>query len=144
MLLDGDQFPYRVIGVDRMVPVSAPNADGEMLHQLPGSARSPIHYLAYPPGVFLDRIVGTIIQNCGIDLHLQRHFENPMAEGLKYMAMQGHGIAWLPQSSVAHEIDVGQLLTPRDPMTEAALEIRFYRGRDLQKDTSLALWEMLS
>ena len=29
-------------------------------------------------------------------------------------------------------------------MTEAALKIRFYRGRDLQKDTSLALWEMLS
>lgn len=110
MLLDGDQFPYRVIGVDSMVPVSAPNADGEKLHQLPGSAQSPIHYLAYPPGVFLDKIIGTIIQNCGIDMHFQRHFENPMAEGLKFMAMQGHGIAWLPQSSVAHEIDVGHLL----------------------------------
>ena len=67
-----------------------------------------------------------------------------MAEGLKYMAMQGHGLAWLPESSVAYEIEVGRLVTSGNPTTEAALEIRFYRGRDLHKETSLALWEMLS
>lgn len=144
MLLDSKQFPYRVIGVDRMVPVSALNEDGEMLHQLPGTAQSPVPHLAYPRAVYLGKIEEAIIQGCGIDLHLQRCFENPMAEGLKYMAIKGHGLAWLPESSVAHEIDIGRLLTPGDPLTEAALEIRFYRSRDLQKDTSLTVWEMLS
>lgn len=52
MLLDSDQYPYRVIGVDRMIPVSALSDDGGILHQLPGSAQSPIPYLAYPNGFF--------------------------------------------------------------------------------------------
>ncbi len=144
MLLDKDQFPYRVIGVDRMIPVSAPDENGDMRYLLPGTAQSPISHLAYPRGVFLGKIVDTIIQGCGVDLHLQASFENPMAEGLKYMAMQGHGIAWLPASSVAQEIDEGRLVTTGDSMTEAALEIRFYRGRNLHKDNFAALWEMLS
>ena len=67
-----------------------------------------------------------------------------MAEGLKYMAMQGHGMAWLPESSVLHEIDIGRLAATGGPTTEAALEIRFYRGRELQKEACQALWDMLS
>ncbi|MGI9334753.1 MAG: LysR family transcriptional regulator [Gammaproteobacteria bacterium] len=144
MLFDSDHFPHRVIGVDRMVPVSALNEDGAVLYELPGTAHAPIPYLAYPTGVFLGKVVETIIEGCGADLHLQRCFENPMAEGLKYMAIQGHGLAWLPENSVTHEVQDGRLATAGDAKTEAALEIRIYRGRDLNKDKSLALWELLS
>ncbi len=144
MLLDSDQFPYRVVGVDRMVPYSALDIDGGIQHELPGSALLPVPYLGYPPGVFLGKIVDSIIETCEAELYLQHSFENPMAEGLKYMAMQGHGMAWLPESSVRHEVEIGRLAPTGNATTETALEIRFYRGRNLQGEASLALWDMLS
>jgi DNA-binding transcriptional LysR family regulator len=144
MLLDSDQYPYRVVGIDRMKPYSALDNNGHVLHELPGSASLPVPYLAYPPGVFLGKIADSIIENCDFDMHLQRGFENPMAEGLKYMAMEGHGMAWLPESSVLHEVEIGRLAPAGGPGSETALEIRFYRGRDLQNDACHMLWEILS
>lgn len=144
MLIDSNQFPYRVVGIDRMVPYSALDKNGQILHELPGSIKLPIPYLAYPPGVFLGKIADSIIEKSDLDLHLHRCFENPMAEGLKYMAIQGHGLAWLPESSVLHEVEIGRLAATGSTTTEAALEIRFYRGRELQNETSQSLWEMLS
>ena len=81
----------------------------------------PIPYLAYPPGVFLGKIAEHIIEHCEFEMHLQRSFENPMAEGLKYMAMQGHGLAWLPESSVLHELEIGRLASTGGPGAETAM-----------------------
>jgi hypothetical protein len=55
-----------------------------------------------------------------------------MAEGLKVMALEGHGIAFLPQSAVRKEIRARTLvsaLPPEIDRLEATMEIRAYRER---------------
>jgi DNA-binding transcriptional LysR family regulator len=41
-----------------------------------------------------------ILKDAGIPIHLDRVYETDMAEGLKAMALEGHGVAFLPFSAV--------------------------------------------
>jgi DNA-binding transcriptional LysR family regulator len=65
-------------------------------------------------------------------MHLDRVYETDMAEGLKAMALEGHGIAFLPESAVRREVRARKLvsaLPPEIDRLEATMEIRAYRER---------------
>jgi len=67
-------------------------------------------------------------------------------EGLKMMAMSGHGVAFLPESAVAAEVR-GRKLACAGAQWSVEMEIRLYRekpgpGRP-GKGAALALWEHL-
>jgi DNA-binding transcriptional LysR family regulator len=71
-----------------------------------------------------------------------------MAEGLKMMALDGHGIAFLPESAVTRE--VGQGLLARASAAgkwEIEMEIRLYRERPSDarpgKPIVAKLWDYL-
>jgi len=53
-----------------------------------------------------------------------------MAEGLKAMALEGHGLAFLPESSVARELKARRLVRAAAPgLWEVTMEVRIYRER---------------
>jgi DNA-binding transcriptional LysR family regulator len=60
----------------------------------------PVPYLAYAPGAYLGRVLDQVLKQGASPLHLDRIYETDMAEGLKAMALEGHGIAFLPASAV--------------------------------------------
>ena len=76
-----------------------------------------------------------------------------MAEGLKAMALEGHGIAFLPSSSVRKELRTRRLVSaaPLNDDTHHAydvtMEVRIYRERPElarhSKPGAQALWEFL-
>jgi DNA-binding transcriptional LysR family regulator len=72
-----------------------------------------------------------------------------MAEGLKAMALEGHGIAFLPQSAVKKEVRARKLAAaaPAGVSLEMAMDVRAYRekpsARDVPKGTTQALWSYL-
>ena len=89
-------------------------------------------YLGYAPGAYLGRVVDQLLKESGTAIHLDRVYETDMAEGLKVMALEGHGIAFLPQSAVRKEIKARKLvsaLPPEIDSLEATMEIRAYRER---------------
>jgi DNA-binding transcriptional LysR family regulator len=51
-----------------------------------------------------------------------------MAEGLKAMALEGHGIAFLPASAVRNEVAARKLVSAGGGL-ETSLDIRIYRER---------------
>ena len=74
-----------------------------------------------------------------------------MAEGLKVMALEGHGVAFLPHSAVKKELRAPQAgAAPRRPALalEMAMDVRAYRekpsGREAPKGTAQALWTYLA
>jgi LysR family transcriptional regulator, hypochlorite-specific transcription factor HypT len=76
--------------------------------------------------------VDQLLKESGTAIHLDRVYETDMAEGLKVMALEGHGIAFLPQSAVRKEIKARKLvsaLPPEIDSLEATMEIRAYRER---------------
>ena len=73
-----------------------------------------------------------------------------MAEGLKVMALEGHGIAFLPYSAVKKELRTRKLVAASpagSPGLEIAMDLRAYRekpvGKEAPKGTAQALWAFL-
>jgi len=149
--LDADRYEMVTLGQEIMSPYCKPDANGEPMFKLPGRAGQPLPYLGYAPGAYLGRVTELILKQSGTAIHLDRVYETDMAEGLKVMAMEGHGVAFLPQSAVKKELRARKLVSaaPSDmPGMEITMDVRAYRekpvGKVAAKGTAQALWDFLA
>ena len=82
-------------------------------------------------------------------MHLERVYETDMAEGLKAMALEGHGVAFLPYSAVRGELEAGRLVRAVPEGMKAFqmdMEVRAYREKptgDAPQGGAAALWNFL-
>ena len=74
-----------------------------------------------------------------------------MAEGLKVMALEGHGLAFLPHSAVKKELRARRLVSATGgdlPSLEMTMEVRAYReipaAKESAKGTVQVLWDFLA
>jgi LysR family transcriptional regulator, hypochlorite-specific transcription factor HypT len=79
---------------------------------------------------------------------LETVYETDMAEGLKAMALEGHGVAFLPASSVRKDLRARRLVAAAaDPAFELTMQVRIYRERPAAarhlKPGAQALWDYL-
>jgi LysR family transcriptional regulator, hypochlorite-specific transcription factor HypT len=149
--LDPDRYELVTLGQETLAPYCKPNADGEPMFRMPGRAGHPLPYLGYAPGAYLGRVTELILKQASTAIHLDRVYETDMAEGLKVMALEGHGIAFLPHSAVKKELRARRLVQAAPPDAkglEMAMEVRAYRekpaGKDAAKGTAQALWKYLA
>ena len=73
-----------------------------------------------------------ILKQSGVPIHFDRVYETDMAEGLKAMALEGHGIAFLPYSAVKKELRARRLVsaTPAEmPPMQITMDVRAYREK---------------
>ncbi len=129
--LDAARYEMLSLGQEVLAPYARPGVDGQPLYRLPGSAGHPWPYLAYAPGAYLGRVVDWVLQQTGVELHPERVYETDMSESLKAMAIAGHGVAFLPASSVQQALRDGLLVSAAGVgmSCEARLDIRLYRER---------------
>ena len=139
------------LGEELLAPYVRPQASGAPLHLLPGRPGQPLPYLGYAPGAYLGRVVDLLLKESRTAIHFDRVYETDMAEGLKVMALEGHGIAFLPLSSVKKELRARKLVSALPPEMqglEMKLEIRAYRekplGKEAPKRSAQALWNHLA
>jgi len=151
--LDAGRFEMLRLGQETLAPYCRPDAQGQPLFALPGQAGQPVPYLGYAPGAYLGRVADAVLKQAAVAIHLDRVYETDMAEGLKVMALEGHGIAFLPSSAVSLELRSGRLvpLAPPPGLSDlsATLEIRAYRERPVGSEGSgsrsaHALWDHLA
>ena len=157
--LDATRYEMVSLGQEVVAPWVRPDAEGAPRYRLPGRAGHPLPYLGYAPGAYLGRIVDQLLKDSPQAMHLDRVYETDMAEGLKAMALEGHGIAFLPQSAVRKEVRSRKLvsaLPPEIDRLEATMEVRAYRQRPVPsaaggkgangvqpKGSAAALWNYL-
>lgn len=149
--LDADRYEMVTLGQETLAPFCKADADGEPMFRLPGRAGQPLPYLGYAPGAYLGRVTELILKQASTAIHLDRVYETDMAEGLKVMALEGHGVAFLPNSAVKKELRARRLVSaapPDMPGLEMAMEVRAYRekpaGKESPKGTAQALWAYLA
>jgi LysR family transcriptional regulator, hypochlorite-specific transcription factor HypT len=149
--LDADRYEMLSLGTETLAPYCRPDERGEPLFRLPGRPGQPLPYLGYAPGAYLGQVTDLLLKQSGTAIHLDRVYETDMAEGLKAMALEGHGIAFLPSSAVKKELRAHALVNPRPPELqglEIAMEVRAYRarptGKQPAKGTAQALWTFLA
>jgi len=148
--LDPHRYEFVSLGEERLSPCVKANADGTPLYLLPGRAGHALPYLGYAPGAYLGQMVDWMLKQCPTPIHLDRVYETDMAEGLKAMALEGHGLAFLPRSAVKKELRARRLVSAAAAGftgLEMTLEVRAYREKPLNKDahksTAQTLWAYL-
>ena len=113
------------------------------------SAGQRVPFLAYAEGAYLGRLVELITKLAAEPMPLEPIYETDMAEVLKAMAIEGHGLAFLPATSVRKELRSKRLVRAAPVgQHELTMDIRIYRERPAMarhsKPGALALWEFLA
>lgn len=126
--LDAARYEMLPLGQEVLSPYVKPNEQGEPLFRLPGTQAHPLPYLGYAPGAYMGRAVEQVLKASATPVHLDRIYETDMSEGLKAMALEGHGIAFLPASAVRRELRSKRLVSAGEGL-ETTLDIRLYRER---------------
>jgi DNA-binding transcriptional LysR family regulator len=136
--LDADRYEMVSLGEEILAPYVKPDSQGAPLYLLPGRASQPLPYLGYASGAYLGQMVDLILKETPTPIHLNRVYETDMAEGLKAMALEGHGVAFLPHSAVVQELAAGRLVSALLPFEEGlqvTMEVRVYREKPASKET---------
>jgi DNA-binding transcriptional LysR family regulator len=149
--LDAERYEMVVLGQEVLAPYAKAGPDGQAVFSFPGAAAWPVPYLGYAQGAYLGDITDWILKQSSTPIHLERVYETDMAEGLKAMALEGHGIAFLPQSAVRKELQTGSLVEVRLPGESPptlTMAVRAYRekpsSRQVAKRSAQDLWAHLS
>jgi DNA-binding transcriptional LysR family regulator len=135
--LSAERYEMVSLGEEWLAPYSKPDEHGQPLYELPGKPGRPLPYLGYAQGAYLGQMVDLILKRCKAPIHLDRVYETDMAEGLKAMALEGHGVAFLPMSAVRKEVRARKLVSAIPAELKElciTMEIRAYRERPTQKD----------
>ena len=148
--LDTHRYDMVLLGQELLAPYTQADARGKPIHVLPGRTGQPLPYLGYAPGAYLGGVTEMILKTSTLPMHLDRVYETDMAEGLKAMALQGQGIAFLPYSAVEKDLEQGRLVRADPvglPKLELTMDIRACRnkpsGKESTKSTAQALWTFL-
>jgi LysR family transcriptional regulator, hypochlorite-specific transcription factor HypT len=159
--LSSDRYEMLSLGTETLAPYSKPRAAAGREGSAAGTAAAPmfclpparasatVPFLSYASGAYMARVVEMILQRAEVALPLDAVYETDMAEGLKAMALEGHGLAFLPESSVRQELGAGRLVRASAAgRFEATMEVRIYRerpevARHPAKAGVQALWEFL-
>ncbi len=148
--LDAERYEMVTLGQEALAPYCKADPQGGPMFALPGRAGQPLPYLGYAPGAYLGRVTDLILKQSATAIHLDRVYETDMAEGLKVMALEGHGVAFLPNSAVKKELRARKLVSAApDGMKglEMAMDVRAYRekpaGKEMPKGAAQALWAYL-
>jgi DNA-binding transcriptional LysR family regulator len=145
-----ERYEMLSLGVETLAAYSKAGADGRPLFVLPGRASERVPLLSYAPGAYMARLVEAILKGADPAPLLEPVYETDMSEGLKAMALEGHGLAFLPQSAVRGELAGARRLVPAAAPGhfELTMEVRIYRERPVVarhlKPQVQALWEFLA
>jgi DNA-binding transcriptional LysR family regulator len=129
--LDPGRYDMLVMGREALRAYARCDKERQPEFCLPGRKSAPIPFLSYTNNAYLGRMVDLILADAKPALHLEKRYETDMAEGLKMMALEGRGIAFLPESAVTREVKQ-KLLAPAGggrSEWEIEMEIRLYRER---------------
>lgn len=146
--LNTDRYEMLSVGQETLAPYARADANGQPMFRLPAKVGEKVPFLSYASGAYLGRLVEQVIKLSPVPLVLDPIYETDMAEGLKAMALEGHGLAFLPTSSVDRETRSNRLVRASAPgACELSMEVRLYRERPEMarhtKPQAQALWDFL-
>jgi LysR family transcriptional regulator, hypochlorite-specific transcription factor HypT len=129
--LDASRYDMLVLGSEALRAYARCDKAGVPEYRLPGSREAPLPFLSYTSNAYLGRMVELLLADSKPPLHLEKCYETDMAEGLKMMALEGHGVVFLPESAVSRELRSRQLARADggESKWELEMEIRLYRER---------------
>ena len=131
------------IGRDSLIPVSKAGANGRPMFDLDRKGPVAVPYLRFGAGAPISQHIDPLLDANHLHSRLHVVYENSMAGALRIRAREGLGIAWLPKSLIAPDIEAGLLAPIGNKHLEVALEIRLHRIRRHANSLTEKIWNFL-
>jgi DNA-binding transcriptional LysR family regulator len=139
--LQDEDYAHLRVGGDTLIPVSAPEKDGRPRHGLDGaSAAHPVQMLSYSEESGIGRILRDVKGAALQRFPAQTVFTAHLASVLRTMALDGRGMAWLPQTLIAEDQAAGRLVDAASAEWRIEMDIRLYRDRASLGPAGNAFW----
>ncbi|KJV24774.1 LysR family transcriptional regulator [Aquitalea magnusonii] len=132
------------LGVETLRPYVRSNPDHSPRYALPGTAAQPLPFLGYASNAYFRLMTDLILEAAPEPTFLSLRYETDMAEGLKNMVLEGHGVAFLPTSSVQREVRSRQLVLAAPSGWSVDMEVRLYRDTKRSRPELDAFWDYLA
>lgn len=147
--LSPDRYEMLTLGRETLAPFARADSEGRPVWRLPGSASAKLPFLSYGSGAYMARLVEHILKTAPQLPQLNPVYETDMAESLKAMALEGHGLAFLPASSVKKDVRSRRLAAAGEAGAwELTMDVRIVRERPAPgrgtKASAAALWAHLA
>ena len=130
------------IGRDRLIPVCKPRSDGKPLFTFDNKLEVP--FLRFGDEAPIGRHLEPLLERKKLYSRLRTVYENSMAGALRIRARDGAGVAWLPYSLVAPDLEYGLLMKTGEPAWEVELEIRLHRNKEHANHLTRSIWAFLA
>lgn len=145
ILIDSERFDSRILARERLLPVSAPDAQGRPLFAIHAdSDASSIPWLGFSPTLSLRGVLAQHLARLPQRLALRMIYQADSYEAILEMAKRGSGLAWLPHMVVSEALENGQLLIAGDEAMHIEFDISLHRLRANQSEQVMRIWQGLS
>ncbi|KQT11645.1 LysR family transcriptional regulator [Ramlibacter sp. Leaf400] len=138
--LDEETYLSAQVGQDRLIAVSSPDAQGQPRHRIGSWPAQEVPVLQYAAESGLGRIVRAVVGRRLEALPVRVAFTAHLASVLRTMALDGRGVAWLPQTLVEEDLAAGRLVPAAAEDWSISLGIRLYRSRSSAGSAAEVFW----
>lgn len=135
-------FTSLSLGKEALIPVCSPDKNGQPRWWLPGEQNGPVSCLhtfpensPWPIKFHMETKYG------GLDF--KSVYDSSTATTLKAMAIEGFGMAWLPRTLVAKELESGKLLRAAERKDDILVDIKIFRCLNFSEPRVLKFWQAL-
>lgn len=139
--LDSDAYLSLQVGEDILLPVSSPDAQGKPRHAIARGGAAPVPMLRYSDESGLGRILQSVLDGRLSAYATHAVFTAHLGSVLRAMAIDGHGIAWLPKTLIEDDLTQGTLVIAGEPHWCVALQIKLYRTHELVGHLAERFWQ---
>ena len=131
-------FHDHSLGQETLRPVCTP-AVAQSLHE------GPLPVITYPREVFLGQVMEAHVwPRLPSGTRLHRKAETALTLAAYHYALDGIGVAWLPDSLVTGDLTTGALVDPFPGALGITLDIRLLRLREGARPSALEAWAILA
>lgn len=139
--LEPGEYLAMELARDALMPVSSAGADGRPQHAVrPGLTAPEVPWLSYASDAFLGRAAALALEAAEPPLPLRAVLESALVEALRAHALAGLGVAWLPASVIADDLNAKRLLRAGPAGLDVPLRVKLFAKRELAQGRLARLW----
>ena len=139
--LSAERYPSLTLARDVLTPVSRAGADGRPMHALRPGATGAVPWLSYSADAQLGRMAALALDTAEPPLAVYPVFESALVEALRATALEGLGVAWLPGSLIADDLNRKRLVRAGPTSLDVPLRVRVFAEQSLLSGRLQGLWD---
>lgn len=140
VLIDPHRFDSLVLAQERLVLVSAPNADGTPIFPMSTGDRAATPWLAVAPVLSTRSLLAQHLAKLRHKPALRMIYQADSYSAICEMAKRGIGVAWLPQMVVRDALQIGALVVTGAPALQVDFDIGLHRLHTCVHPRVLKIW----